>query len=165
MYICLPDQCIFRPGQEPVDSGSRNQSWELYLQVYICLDWYTYTYIYIYINVGIYINHLTSASSGQGKNQSIVGPEINPGNFRARIGNLGFSGLMHSTRCRLSRAQSMKYCFRLSCVCEIYGCDRCRRSCVRQESIVTSHVWKESVFRFQICNASTQWCVELAGTT
>mmetsp|Transcript_32787 Transcript_32787/g.44404 ORF Transcript_32787/g.44404 Transcript_32787/m.44404 type:complete len:248 (-) Transcript_32787:841-1584(-) len=56
----------------------------------------------------------TSASLGHGRNQSIVGPEISPGNFRARSGNLGFSGDMQSMMCRLSRTQSMKYCLRLS---------------------------------------------------
>ena len=58
----------------------------------------------------------TSASSGHGRNQSIVGPEMRPGKRRARSGNLGLSGDMQSMRCRLSRTQSVKYCLSASAV-------------------------------------------------
>jgi hypothetical protein len=40
----------------------------------------------------------TKASGGHGKNQSMVGHEIKPGNFRARTANLGFIGDMHMTK-------------------------------------------------------------------
>ena len=59
----------------------------------------------------------TSASSGHGKNQSIVGAETNPGNRLARSGNFGFRGLMQSIKwisqhtpaeCREEREQITK---------------------------------------------------------
>ena len=56
----------------------------------------------------------TSASSGHGRNQSMVQQLISPGNLRARSANLVFIGEKPRTTWRLSRTVSMKYCLRLS---------------------------------------------------
>mmetsp|Transcript_22837 Transcript_22837/g.33353 ORF Transcript_22837/g.33353 Transcript_22837/m.33353 type:complete len:204 (-) Transcript_22837:2842-3453(-) len=56
----------------------------------------------------------TRASAGQGKNQSIVGQEIMPGNFLALTGKRGFIGDIQIIRCRLSLTLSIKNCLRLS---------------------------------------------------
>ena len=55
-----------------------------------------------------------SASSGQGRNQSIVHPLIRPGNCCARVLNLLPTGLKHSMTCRLSLTRFRKKEYKLS---------------------------------------------------
>lgn len=75
---------------------------------------------------------LTRASSGQARNQSIVGLLTRPGNLRARTGNLGFIGDMQRMMWRLSLTQSVKNCFMLSGVSSSPGRSR-RKSCRRSD--------------------------------
>ena len=64
---------------------------------------------------------LTSAASGQGRNQSMVQQEKRPGNLRARSAKRALMGEKHSTMCRLSRTRSVKNCFMLSGVSSTPG--------------------------------------------
>mmetsp|Transcript_21766 Transcript_21766/g.45614 ORF Transcript_21766/g.45614 Transcript_21766/m.45614 type:complete len:253 (+) Transcript_21766:2851-3609(+) len=77
---------------------------------------------------------LTRASSGHAKNQSMVGLLTKPGNLRARIGNFGFIGDMQRMMCKLSRTQSVKYCFKLSGVSSLPG--RSRKKSRRMSAVI-----------------------------
>ena len=56
------------------------------------------------------------ASSGQGKNQSMVVPLMRPGNCCARFANWGPTGLKHRHTCRRSRTRPRKKLYSASYV-------------------------------------------------
>lgn len=58
----------------------------------------------------------TRASFGQRLNQSIVQPDINAGNFSARLRNFSPTGEKHKTTWRFCRTRDMKYSYKFSLV-------------------------------------------------
>ena len=68
-----------------------------------------------------FVDTATSASCGQGRNQSIVQPLMRPGKFLARVENLSPTGEKHRHKCRLSRTRPMKKFHKLSCVSSSSG--------------------------------------------
>ena len=62
-----------------------------------------------------------SASTGHGKNQSMVQPLISPGNCCALCENLGPTGEKHRQVCRLARTLSKKNLERFSWVSTMLG--------------------------------------------
>lgn len=58
----------------------------------------------------------TRASFGHRLNQSMVQPDINAGNFKARLRNFSPTGEKHRTTWRLCRTRDMKYSYRFSLV-------------------------------------------------